>query len=128
MKKCLLVLVLLAFALSNLGATVHEHYCMGKRIESSFAHLDEKACVNCGMEKSDNGCCKDQHKKIISPLKVGVNSPAKQLCEPIIFFDCFELPKYLAGFNRERSPEQLDKEQIPGPKIPRYLMLCVFRI
>ena len=66
MKKFLALILTIFYLASTTGATVHMHYCMGKMVDKSFWHNDDKECSKCGMEKTSedgNGCCKDEQKQ-----------------------------------------------------------------
>lgn len=85
MKKFLAFILTIFYLASTTGATVHMHYCMGKIVDKSFWHNDDKECSKCGMEKTSedgNGCCKDEEKqfKIDNEHKITETSfPALQM-------------------------------------------------
>lgn len=65
MKKFITAILAVLYLASSSGATIHLHYCMGKLAETGLSQSKSNKCSNCGMkksEKSDNGCCKDEHK------------------------------------------------------------------
>ncbi|MEO8583115.1 MAG: hypothetical protein ABI415_04915 [Flavitalea sp.] len=62
MKKFLTSILAVLYIVTSSGATVHMHYCMGKLADLGLRESKSKNCPKCGMEKSDKGCCKDEHK------------------------------------------------------------------
>ncbi len=65
MKKFITAILAVLYLASSSGATIHLHYCMGKLAETGLSKSNSETCSKCGMEKSeksDNGCCKDEHK------------------------------------------------------------------
>ena len=65
MKNFITAILAVFYLASSSGATIHLHYCMGKLAETGLSKNKSKSCSKCGMkksEKSDNGCCKDEHK------------------------------------------------------------------
>ncbi len=61
MKKVLIVILALLYISTSSGAVVHLHYCMGNLAGWGFGDDKSANCGGCGMEKKDNGCCKDDH-------------------------------------------------------------------
>jgi hypothetical protein len=60
-KQFSFILALLYFS-SAVGATIHQHYCMGELVGFSLFDTQSKACGKCGMEKhteESKDCCKD---------------------------------------------------------------------
>ncbi len=65
MKKFITAILAVLYLGTSSGATIHMHYCMGKLADWGLSKNKSKTCPKCGMEKShksDNGCCKDEHK------------------------------------------------------------------
>jgi hypothetical protein len=65
MKKFVTAILAILYIGTSTGATVHMHYCMGKMSDWGIGQIDSKTCGTCGMEKAektDYGCCKDEHK------------------------------------------------------------------
>ena len=65
MKKFITAILAVLYLGASSGATIHMHYCMGKLADWGLTDSKSKSCPKCGMEKShksDNGCCKDEHK------------------------------------------------------------------
>ena len=61
MKQALAVILALFYFTSNVGATVHLHYCMGEFVALSLTDKTDAVCGKCGMKNhnSDNNCCTD---------------------------------------------------------------------
>lgn len=61
MKQALAVILALFYFTSNVGATVHLHYCMGEFADVSIVNKEDTACGKCGMKNhnNDNNCCTD---------------------------------------------------------------------
>ena len=55
--------ILAVFYLSfSIGATLHQHFCMGELVGMSIFSLKDDECEKCGMEKhteASKDCCKD---------------------------------------------------------------------
>lgn len=61
MKQFAAVILALLYLSTSTGATVYSHFCMGKLAAHGWGENKSDSCANCGMEKKDNGCCKDEH-------------------------------------------------------------------
>ncbi len=61
-KKVLVILLLVIYSVSTIGATINMHYCMNKFADWSLFGEKKDKCAKCGM--SNNGCCKDEIKQI----------------------------------------------------------------
>lgn len=68
MKRTLVFLLAALYLLASTGTAVELHYCMGKVVDWSFAHISSASCNKCGMEKQEEGnhCCKDEQKYVKS--------------------------------------------------------------
>jgi hypothetical protein len=68
MKKILVSIIAALYLLASTGTAVELHYCMGKVVDWSFAHISSASCDQCGMEKQEEGnhCCKDEQKYVKS--------------------------------------------------------------
>ncbi|MEN9697756.1 MAG: hypothetical protein RLZ56_1177 [Bacteroidota bacterium] len=62
MKKAIVILLLLVYGSSAIGATIHVHYCMNQFSGWSFSAEKKEQCPKCGMKNT--GCCKDEKKQI----------------------------------------------------------------
>ncbi|MBS1731226.1 MAG: hypothetical protein JSS67_10680 [Bacteroidetes bacterium] len=61
-KKILFGIISLLYIITNTGASIDLHRCMGKisSIDFSIAQSDPVYCGKCGMEKNEsNDCCQD---------------------------------------------------------------------
>lgn len=129
MKKFLAFILTIFYLASTTGATVHMHYCMGKMVDKSFWHNDDKECSKCGMEKTGkdgNGCCNDEEKqfKIDNEHKIIESSfPVLQLDDAISSL-YFEKPQ---TFHFTSLTEEHPASNAP-PGIPIYIRINVFRI
>jgi len=61
-KKAIVILLLVLYSASTIGATINMHYCMNKFAGYSFKEVKKDKCPKCGMKNT--GCCKDQKKQI----------------------------------------------------------------
>ncbi len=63
MKKFLVILIMVCYGYSSIGATLNLHYCMNKLVGASMQHAHNERCGKCGMNsKKSKGCCKDETK------------------------------------------------------------------
>lgn len=62
MKKSFVLLLLLIYSVSTIGATINMHYCMNQYAGWSFSSEKKEKCAKCGM--INTGCCKDEKKQI----------------------------------------------------------------
>lgn len=60
-KKVLVILLLVMYSASTMGATIHMHYCMNQFAGWSFSSEKKEKCSKCGMKNT--GCCKDEKKQ-----------------------------------------------------------------
>ncbi len=69
MKGAIVLILLVIYASTTIGATIQLHYCMNQFSNLSLAHntIEEK-CRKCGMTENKNGCCHD--KKIQFKVKL----------------------------------------------------------
>ena len=68
MKRILVSIIASLYLLASTGTAVELHYCMGKVVDWSFAHISSASCDQCGMDKQEDGnhCCKDEQKYVKS--------------------------------------------------------------
>ncbi|MGB4771088.1 MAG: hypothetical protein WBP58_06510 [Chitinophagaceae bacterium] len=68
MKRIMVSIIAALYLLASTGTAVELHYCMGKVVDWSFAHISSASCDQCGMEKQEAGnhCCKDEQKYVKS--------------------------------------------------------------
>ena len=61
-KKGIVILLLVLYSVSTIGATINMHYCMNKFAGWSLTSEKKEKCAKCGM--ANTGCCKDEKKQI----------------------------------------------------------------
>lgn len=62
LKRLLIALIAVFYLSAASGVVVNLHYCMGKIASVSLMHdkdHDDGNCSKCGMDKTENHCCKD---------------------------------------------------------------------
>ena len=129
MKKIAIILVLLVYTATTMGATIHLHYCMDKFVGWSLWHTDkDNKCGRCGMTEKKDGCCKDEHKQI----KIETDhhkstathylqlSPTPGIVTPFVdfAFKAVGLAHYILTSN---APPHIPKERL-------YILNCVFLV
>jgi hypothetical protein len=62
MKKAIVILLMVLYSASTIGATINMHYCMNKFAGWSLISKKKDKCPKCGM--TNTGCCKDEKKQI----------------------------------------------------------------
>jgi hypothetical protein len=63
MKKAFILLIAVLYLATTSGMVMNIHYCMGKISSVSFTHEkdhEDGSCGKCGMDKTENHCCKDE--------------------------------------------------------------------
>ncbi len=87
MKRFLVSILAVLYLATASVATVHLHYCMGHLITASLLDdsKDEHDCSKCGMsKKSNNGCCKDEHKVLKANQEHQVSKLTVETIKPFI--------------------------------------------
>lgn len=131
-KKFLTAILALLYFATSTGATVHMHYCMGKLVENKLWHSKAEKCGQCGMTKSpqkDNGCCKDEQKrlkiekehKVTETVIPGIE--AASLAFPVSYI---EGPAIALSSITEENPTSNAPPR--SSESPIYKRNCVFRI
>ncbi len=67
LKKLLLILVLIAYLSSTIGATVSMHYCMGKLVGTEIGKAKQDKCPKCGMKEGKSNkkkCCSEKEYQV----------------------------------------------------------------
>jgi hypothetical protein len=62
-KKAFILLIAFLYLASASGMVMNIHYCMGKISSVNFGHEkdhEDGSCSKCGMDKTENHCCKDE--------------------------------------------------------------------
>lgn len=129
MKKIVAIFFLITYGFTNVGATVHLHYCMDKFVGANLWHSEDNKCGKCGMtEKSKKGCCKDEHKQI----KI---EKAQQKTTSDYNFSSVLSPAILTAFIYNSFAEITITESLPKanaspPKqgVSIYILNCAYRI
>lgn len=62
MKKSVVILLLILYSASTIGATINMHYCMNKFAGWSLISDKKDKCPKCGM--TNTGCCKNEKRQI----------------------------------------------------------------
>ena len=58
MKRFVVLLSLIIYCFTTIGATLHFHYCMEKLVDTKLWQSNDEKCSNCGMTDKKEGCCK----------------------------------------------------------------------
>lgn len=91
LKKLLLILLLMAYTGSTIGATVSFHYCMGKLAATTLGQPKKDKCPKCGMKEKKakkKSCCdnKELQLKLKAEHKTVENQSLKFIPETDIDF------------------------------------------
>jgi hypothetical protein len=89
-KKAVVILLLVLYSASTIGATINMHYCMNKFAGFSFKEVKKDKCPKCGMKNT--GCCKDEKKQI--KLTLDQQKAAYQasfIFQPIVLANSFQI-------------------------------------
>jgi hypothetical protein len=78
-KKAFVILLMVLYSASTIGATINIHYCMNKFAGYSFKKVKKDKCPKCGMKNM--GCCKDEKKHI----KLAVDQQKTELNTNLLF-------------------------------------------
>lgn len=132
MKKLIVAILSFLYISTSTGATVQMHYCMGKLVDWSIGHGDEKnACDNCGMEKDGKGkndCCKDELKQ----LKIEKDQKAAATFELTLSLATAlpaSYPVYnFSGITSVAEEFPLSNAPPRSPQLAVYIRNCTFRI
>ncbi len=130
MKKTAVIILLVIYSSTTIGATVHLHYCMDKFAGWSFWHSKNSKCGKCGMDKEtkNNGCCKDEH-KIIKTEKEHQQAQTIHEYNPIFSPAIVTVfPTYI--FAIASTTETHPQINAPPPKhgVKLYILNCIYRI
>jgi len=131
-KKTVVILFLVIYGSTTMGATVYIHYCMNEFVGWSLFNGKDEKCGKCGMEEKDKdkeGCCKDEHKQFklkIDHQKIDVpqfinmlTSPV--LPEPVIDVSFYSLLNIAERYPTCHAPPDLGKKRL-------HVFHCVFLI
>lgn len=84
MRRVFVSILAILYSYYTIGATIHEHYCMGELVDISLFGIGDEKCAKCGMEKhsENNDCCKDVQ-VVIKSSEDHIFSPHVQLSQSI---------------------------------------------
>jgi len=127
---CAFILAIIYLGFS-IGATLNQHYCMGKFAGKSLFDLEDNKCDKCGMEKhagESKGCCTD----ISFVIKGSDTHTFSQTVYDIQAF-AYIIPATQFNYTSINFPiaqtENVFRAQCPPlPKIPLFLQFRNFRI
>jgi hypothetical protein len=127
----LVILLLVIYGTTSIGATVHMHFCMNEFVSWNLWHsAKEKKCSKCGMKEKKGGCCKDEHKQ----LKIDSDQNKNQL-KTFVFEKVFTpvIPTSHYDYNfRLPTPTILEfpknNTSPPWRSVSIYIANCVFLI
>lgn len=132
MIRLVAIFLISLYSLTSVGATIHQHYCMGKFAGASLFKKKNGKCARCGMRvKKSSGCCKDQKKFISLKREHGQPSFAKV---PLISFTYLmeDFPDFSSLLKTCEIHAQRLKFDLPPPplilSVKRHLMYGVFLI
>lgn len=112
MQRIIAFIIAVCYLCFSTGFTLHEHYCMGKHVGTTFVSKgDTHKCDHCGMKQtaSGNGCCKDKQK--IVKGKVEVTTAKAFLLNPTL--DAVTAPQVLF-YERPADITMPADKDIPG--------------
>jgi len=132
MKKTIVAILAILYISTSVGATVHVHYCMGKLADWGLVDSNADKCSKCGMEKiekTDNGCCRDEQKFFKNDTDQKITESAFQIIKliPVILpVSNFEIPNVV--FSTSITEKFPISHAPPGTDLAVYIRNCVFRI
>jgi hypothetical protein len=133
MKKVFTIFLLFIYSFTSVGATVHQHLCMGKLVETAIRAVASKkdSCLRCGMnlQQEKDHCCKDK------PTQIKLKSEHQPLPVPdqIKFIPVPVIDEFLGcSFSELLSIENVGHATSSPPglaeSIPLFISNAVFRI
>lgn len=130
MKKAVVILLMLIYGSTTMGATVHLHYCMDEFVGWSLFHDEDETCGKCGMDEKDKeGCCKDEHKHFklkVDHQKAGVTTMLAMGLAPAVTntipdFDFQPYIKITESYSHCHAPPDIGLTKL-------HVLHCVFLI
>lgn len=100
MKKFVLLIVTLLYAVVSSGITLNYHYCMGQLADVEMS--DVTACASCGQKKQTSPCCSDTTQFIKLSVDQNVSQTSASVLSPAVI-DL--LPALSAEFNFQETAE-----------------------
>jgi hypothetical protein len=132
MKKLLVAILSFLYISTSSGATLQMHYCMGKLVDWSIGHGDEKnACDNCGMEKDGEGkndCCKDEQKQLKIEKDQKTTATFELTLSLAVALPVSYLPLALNKLASVTEDYPLNNAPPSAADYPDYIRNCSFRI
>lgn len=127
MKKYIVILLMLVYALPSTGASLHLHFCCGKLDDVSFSVKHKAGCTE--QASGDVACCNN----VALDLKIDADQEplAKLLPQlnmvpalpPVVHHGLASLPALAAYTANKNTGPPLAAAQAPA-----YIKNCVFRI
>lgn len=132
LKRIAVILMMLIYGTTTVGATVHLHYCMDKFISWDLNETENKTCGKCGMKESatKKGCCKDEIKQLkidTDHQKSTVESFIKIFQSPAIKYATFLLAFNNVVFDINANAKVYAPPLLPLPE-KRTILYCTYRI
>lgn len=119
MKKSFVILLLLIYSVSTIGATINMHYCMNQFAGWSFSSEKKEKCAKCGM--TNTGCCKDEKKQIKLTLDQQKSSLNLAIAAPLVIAEnkmsSFQINKFVSLNNNYILPYLHAPPFIPSKNI-----------
>jgi hypothetical protein len=130
MKKIVAILLLVIYGVTTVGATIHIHYCMNKRVGWDLCLGKSRECPTCGMDKAkSNGCCRDE----VKCIQVRSEHQQPAIVDPVPDFDGTAILQPLVAYsftNLSITPPPSDRYHAPplpsGQRL--HVLHCVFII
>lgn len=130
-KKVLILIVAVFYLAVSSGLAMNIHYCMGKIASVTFGHEKDHSdgdCGKCGMDKTENHCCKDET-QFIKLTDSQQTSKLSELLQTVIVSipiteTCLQLPQQ--GLTVEPYTDYFSPPPATLNKV--YLSVNVFRI
>ncbi len=130
MKRAAVILLLLVYGATTIGATIYVHYCMDEMAGWSLVQSGGEICGNCGMaDQEKEGCCKDkQHHFKLDVAHEKSNSASFQTLEfkSELVFPSDESLSHLPLSITQRFPVSHAPPDISSNRL--HLLHCVFLI
>lgn len=102
MKKIAVILLLVLYSASTIGATINMHYCMNKFAGYSFKEIKKEKCPKCGMKNT--GCCKDEKKQIkLSADQQKTDFKSGNFFQPIILQNTYCISSDVSSFSFQKK-------------------------
>lgn len=130
MKQIVALCLLVIYGFTTIGATIHVHYCMNKRVSWDISLGKDRKCETCGMDKAKSkGCCRDEYKCI--QIRSEHQQPAISVPVPAFTMTAILQPFFACTFTdpslvQEGSPICHAPPLSPGRRL--HSLHCVYMI